>query len=52
MQPGYLRDLLPHSAPDQPESLQSIFDGEVSRYHMNIKPQNEFVNFFLKFFIL
>ncbi|KAL1830423.1 hypothetical protein ACET3Z_000074 [Daucus carota] len=26
VEPGYLRDLLPHSAPDQPESLQNILD--------------------------
>lgn len=28
MQPGYLRELLPDSAPNQPESLQQVFDGE------------------------
>ena len=36
MQPGYLRDLLPHSAPDQPESLQNILDGDVSQLFASI----------------
>lgn len=30
MQPGYLRNLVPDSAPSQPESLQNVLDGEVS----------------------
>lgn len=31
MQPGYLRDLLPDSAPNQPDSFQHVLDGEVAQ---------------------
>ena len=31
MQPGYLREMLPDSAPNHPESLEDIFNGEVSQ---------------------
>lgn len=29
LQPGYLRKLLPDSAPTQPETLQDVLDGEI-----------------------
>lgn len=32
MQPGYLRELLPDSAPTHPESLQDVLNGESLNY--------------------
>lgn len=29
MQPGYLRELLPESAPPHPDTLQDVLNGEV-----------------------
>ena len=32
MQPGYLRQLLPGSAPVHPDTLEDVLDGEVSSF--------------------
>lgn len=41
MQPGYLCELLPDSAPYQPETLQQVFDGEVCQCFLFVFPMQD-----------
>lgn len=49
MQPGYLHNLIPDSAPHHPESLQNILDGEVIQsvsYNLKLLGKKEKKSFF------
>jgi hypothetical protein len=49
VQPGYLRELLPDSAPNQPETLQNVLDGEFALFYKQREGKNEL--FLVVFFL-